>query len=95
VEIKILLFYYYFFILEEWRSEHRISSLGDNFTPREQNSPLGDNFAHGINFFPRGKVKNRLLTTRAAHTQLFRRMRRNRRVSTPWQVLKFVPRGVM
>jgi hypothetical protein len=22
-------------------------------------------------------------------------MRRNRRVSTPWQVLKFVPRGVM
>jgi hypothetical protein len=31
--------------LEEWRDEQRIPPQGDLFTPREKNSPLGDNFA--------------------------------------------------
>jgi hypothetical protein len=40
------------YCLEEWRGEQRISALGDNFTPRGQNSPLGAKLS------PRGKVKN-------------------------------------
>jgi hypothetical protein len=40
------------YCLEEWRGKHRISPPWDNFTPRGQNSPLGDKFA------PRGEVKN-------------------------------------
>jgi hypothetical protein len=30
----------------------------DNFNPREENSPLGDNFGLGSKFAPRGEVKN-------------------------------------
>jgi hypothetical protein len=35
------------YCLEEWRGKQRISPPGDYFTPRGQNSPLGDNFAPG------------------------------------------------
>jgi hypothetical protein len=36
------------YCLEEWRGKHRISPPWDNFTPRGQNSPLGDKFAPGV-----------------------------------------------
>jgi hypothetical protein len=36
------------YCLEEWRGEKIISPPGDKFTPRGQNSPLGDNFAPGV-----------------------------------------------
>jgi hypothetical protein len=36
------------YCLEEWRGEEIISTPGDNFTLRGQNSPLGDNFAPGV-----------------------------------------------
>jgi hypothetical protein len=46
------------YCLEEWRGEDRISSPGDNFTLRRQNSPLGDNFAPGGQSLPlRSKLR--------------------------------------
>jgi hypothetical protein len=33
------------YCLEEWRGKYIIKHSRDNFTPWEQNSPLGDNFA--------------------------------------------------
>jgi hypothetical protein len=38
--------------LEYWRGEQIISPLGYNFSPGEQNSHLGDNFAPGVKIFP-------------------------------------------
>jgi hypothetical protein len=45
----------YFYCFEEWRSEQRISTPGDYFSPRGQNSPMRSNFS------PWGEVKNGLL----------------------------------
>jgi hypothetical protein len=44
------------YCLEEWRGKKRMSPPGDNFTPRGQITPLGDNW--GSKFAPRGEVKN-------------------------------------
>jgi hypothetical protein len=41
--------------LEEWMGEQRISPPGDNFTPRGQNSPLGDNVAPDVKVCPKGR----------------------------------------
>jgi hypothetical protein len=46
------------YYLEEWRGEKRISSPGDIFTPREQNSPFGTTPPLVSKFAPRGEVKN-------------------------------------
>jgi hypothetical protein len=46
------------YCLEEWRGEQRISSPGDNFTPRGKKSPLVTNSPLGSKFAPRGEVKN-------------------------------------
>jgi hypothetical protein len=45
------------YCLEEWKGKERISAPGDNFSPRGQNSPLGDNFT------PEAEVKNGPLST--------------------------------
>jgi hypothetical protein len=47
------------YCLEEWRGKQRIAPPGVNFTPRGQNSPLGDNFTPSagccFRVFHRGK----------------------------------------
>jgi hypothetical protein len=63
------------YCLEEWRGEQKISSSGDNFTPRGQNLPMGDNFAPGGQSLPLGaklRMGLRVTTKKQNRTEIVR-----------------------